>query len=66
MRGELGMKDTYIVALSGYGTEEDRRKSLFAGFDNHYVKPLDPSALPGILAEADRRKGRAVDAMISS
>jgi CheY-like chemotaxis protein/anti-sigma regulatory factor (Ser/Thr protein kinase) len=66
MRGELGMKDTYIVALSGYGTEEDRRKSLFAGFDNHYVKPLDPSALPGILAEADRRSGRAVDAMISS
>ncbi len=66
MRGELGMKDTYIVALSGYGTEEDRRKSLFAGFDNHYVKPLDPSALPGILAEADRRKGRAADAMISS
>jgi CheY-like chemotaxis protein len=66
MRGELGMKDTYIVALSGYGTEEDRRKSLFAGFDNHYVKPLDPSVLPGILAEADRRKGRAVDAMISS
>jgi CheY-like chemotaxis protein len=65
MRGELGMTDTYIVALSGYGTEEDRRKSLFAGFDNHYVKPLDPTALPGILAEAERRKGGAVDAMIA-
>ncbi len=65
MRGELGMTDTYIVALSGYGTEEDRRKSLFAGFDNHFVKPLDPTALPGILAEADRRKGGAVDAMIA-
>ncbi|HUQ29760.1 MAG TPA: response regulator [Usitatibacter sp.] len=65
MRGELGMTDTYIVALSGYGTEEDRRKSLFAGFDNHYVKPLDPTALPGILADAERRKGGAVDAMIA-
>jgi signal transduction histidine kinase/DNA-binding response OmpR family regulator len=66
MRRELGMTETYIVALSGYGTEEDRRKSLFAGFDNHFVKPLDPTALPGILAEADRRKGGAVDAMIAS
>jgi signal transduction histidine kinase/DNA-binding response OmpR family regulator len=66
MRGELGMKETYIVALSGYGTEEDRRKSLFAGFDNHFVKPLDPSALPGILAEAERRRGAALDAMIRS
>jgi CheY-like chemotaxis protein len=65
MRRELGMTETYIVALSGYGTDEDRRKSLFAGFDNHYVKPLDPTALPAILAEADRRKGAAVDAMIA-
>jgi CheY-like chemotaxis protein len=66
MRRELGMTETYIVALSGYGTEEDRRKSLFAGFDNHFVKPLDPSALPGILAEAERRKGASLDAMIRS
>ena len=66
MRRELGMTDTYIVALSGYGTEEDRRKSLFAGFDNHFVKPLDPLALPGILAEAERRRGSTVDAMIRS
>jgi CheY-like chemotaxis protein len=65
MRRELGMTETYIVALSGYGTEEDRRKSLFAGFDNHFVKPLDPTALPAILAEADRRRGAAVDAMIA-
>jgi signal transduction histidine kinase len=65
MRGELGMKDTYIVALSGYGTEEDRRKSLVAGFDNHFVKPLDPSALPSVLAECERRRGKSPDAMMS-
>jgi signal transduction histidine kinase/DNA-binding response OmpR family regulator len=57
MRKELGMTDAYIIALSGYGTEEDRRKSAHAGFDSHYVKPLDPSALPGILASAERRPG---------
>jgi signal transduction histidine kinase/DNA-binding response OmpR family regulator len=55
MRRELGMTDAYIIALSGYGTEEDRRKSFHAGFDTHLVKPLDPSALPGILASAGRR-----------
>ena len=38
------MTDVYIVALSGYGTEEDRRKSMHAGFDSHLVKPLDPAA----------------------
>jgi signal transduction histidine kinase/DNA-binding response OmpR family regulator len=54
MRKDLGMTDVYIVALSGYGTEEDRRKSLHAGFDNHLVKPLDPSQLPKILASARR------------
>ena len=66
MRRDLGMTETYIVALSGYGTEEDRRKSLFAGFDNHFVKPLDPSTLPAILAEAERRRGNPLDAMIPS
>jgi CheY-like chemotaxis protein len=65
MRKQLGMTDTYIVALSGYGTEEDRRKSLYAGFDSHFVKPLDPSALPTILAAAEKRRRAAVDAMIA-
>jgi two-component system CheB/CheR fusion protein len=55
MRKDLGMTDVYLVALSGYGTEEDRRKSLHAGFDSHLVKPLDPSLLPEILASAEKR-----------
>ena len=58
MRKDLGMTEAYMVALSGYGTEEDRRKSLYSGFDAHVVKPLDPSALPGILATADKRRAR--------
>jgi signal transduction histidine kinase/DNA-binding response OmpR family regulator len=66
MRGELGMTDTYIIALSGYGTEEDRRKSFHAGFDSHLVKPLEPTALPGILAAADRRHGQTPDVIMSS
>ncbi len=55
MRRDLGMTASYLIALSGYGTEEDRRKSLYAGFNTHLVKPLDPSKLPAILASAERR-----------
>ena len=65
MRRDLGMTDTYIVALSGYGTEEDRRKSLYAGFDSHLVKPLDPATLPSILAACERRKETPANAMIA-
>ena len=64
MRADLGMKDTYLVALSGYGTEEDRRKSLYAGFDSHLVKPLDPAELPSILARAGQGRPGPTDAMI--
>ena len=66
MRGELGMRDAYIVALSGYGSEEDRRKSIEAGFDAHFVKPLDPSALPRILAAAACREGGGAGAMMAT
>ena len=65
LRRDLGMTDAYIIALSGYGTEEDRRKSFYAGFDSHLVKPLDPALLPGILAEAQRRQGTASNAMMT-
>ncbi|MGE5095230.1 MAG: response regulator [Betaproteobacteria bacterium] len=58
IRKDLGMTDVYMVALSGYGTEDDRRRSLSAGFDTHLVKPLDPSMLPGILAAVDKRRSQ--------
>ena len=34
-----------IYALTGYGQEDDRRRSLQAGFDGHLVKPVIPSDL---------------------
>ncbi|HEV3008019.1 MAG TPA: response regulator [Burkholderiales bacterium] len=34
-----------IIAVTGYGQDEDRRRSLEAGFDQHIVKPLDPDLL---------------------
>jgi two-component system CheB/CheR fusion protein len=39
-----------LVALTGYGREEDRRRSRAAGFDDHLVKPVNPQALAELLA----------------
>ncbi|HQZ64332.1 MAG TPA: response regulator, partial [Planctomycetaceae bacterium] len=39
-----------IVALTGWGQEEDRRRSQEAGFDHHLVKPVEPAALDKLLA----------------
>jgi signal transduction histidine kinase/ActR/RegA family two-component response regulator len=40
-----------LVALTGYGRDEDRRRSQQAGFDHHLIKPVDPSTLKELLAE---------------
>ena len=38
-----------LIALSGYGQEEDRRRAREAGFDHHLVKPVDPERLSSLL-----------------
>jgi CheY-like chemotaxis protein len=38
-----------LVAFTGYGQDEDRRRVREAGFDHHLVKPLDPAVLEKIL-----------------
>ena len=38
-----------IVAVTGWGQEEDREKSREAGFDVHLVKPVDPNDLVRLL-----------------
>lgn len=40
-----------IIALTGWGEEEDRRRTLEAGFDHHLVKPVDFQSLLGVIAE---------------
>jgi PAS domain S-box-containing protein len=39
-----------IFALTGWGQEEDKRKTAEAGFDGHFVKPVDLKALSNLLA----------------
>jgi two-component system CheB/CheR fusion protein len=38
-----------LVAVTGYGQEEDRRRSREAGFNHHLVKPVTPEALQNLL-----------------
>ncbi|MEO6270923.1 MAG: response regulator, partial [Lautropia sp.] len=45
-----------IAALTGWGQEEDKRRSLEAGFDFHLVKPVEPAALENLLATLPPRQ----------
>jgi CheY-like chemotaxis protein len=49
-----GGGDMMLVALSGWGQEDDLRKSAAAGFDRHFVKPVDLHALMEVVALARR------------
>jgi PAS domain S-box-containing protein len=52
-----------LVAQTGWGHEDDRRKTIQAGFDHHLVKPVSPEALANLLASIDvkRETGRRAD-----
>jgi PAS domain S-box-containing protein len=41
---------TRLIALTGYGQDEDRQKALASGFDSHLTKPIDPTTLERVLA----------------
>ncbi|OGB23608.1 MAG: hybrid sensor histidine kinase/response regulator [Burkholderiales bacterium RIFCSPLOWO2_02_FULL_57_36] len=43
-----------LIAVTGYGTDEDKRKALEAGFDHHLVKPANLQNLLGIIKSAQR------------
>jgi CheY-like chemotaxis protein len=46
-----------LVALTGYGRDEDRAKSRQAGFNHHLVKPVEETVLARLLAEIEAAKG---------
>lgn len=48
VRAELG-RSVYLIALTGYGQPEDRRRALEAGFDAHFTKPVDVKAIEQLL-----------------
>ena len=46
-----------LVAITGYGRADDRRRSFEAGFDAHLTKPVAPEQLADVLAVETRRRG---------
>lgn len=51
IRKESWGKDTVLIALTGWGQNEDRRRTSEAGFDFHLVKPVESNTLVKVLAE---------------
>ena len=46
-----------LVAVSGWGRDADLQRSAAAGFDHHFLKPVDPNALIRLIGEERRACG---------
>jgi len=50
VRADPGLRTVRLIALTGWGSENDQRLALEAGFDVHCTKPVDLAVLAGLLA----------------
>jgi len=57
LRRQKGCDRLTLVAMTGYGQDEDRRRAQEAGFDHHLVKPVDPDVLQELLAHCESHPG---------
>lgn len=53
MKADRRTRDIRLIAVTGYGTDADRKRALAAGFDDHLVKPVGPSVLFEALNKID-------------
>jgi CheY-like chemotaxis protein len=49
LRAQPETSHTVLIAVTGYGQEQDRKNASAAGFNHHFVKPLDAERLIGVL-----------------
>ena len=56
LRAQPETVDAVLIAITGYGQEQDRTSALAAGFDRHFIKPVDIAALSALLAELARSR----------
>lgn len=50
LRRELDLNGVRLIALTGYGQDEDRERCYDAGFDEHLIKPVEPATLEDLLS----------------
>jgi PAS domain S-box-containing protein len=58
IRAQQGLNDVILVALTGWGQDDDRALSRAAGFDHHLVKPADIDALRTLLRSIEPARAR--------
>jgi PAS domain S-box-containing protein len=56
IRGTGWGRRAMLIAISGWGQEQDKRRALAAGFDRHLTKPIDPDGLEALLQGAPRHR----------
>ena len=57
LRGAPETRDAVLIAMTGWGQPQDRRRSAQAGFHRHIVKPVEPDDLEKHLDEVRSRPG---------
>jgi CheY-like chemotaxis protein len=57
LRQEAACRESVLIAVTGYGQPEDRRRSRAAGIDHHLLKPVDPDVLLALLSRAEAAPG---------
>ncbi len=50
IRAQSWGKDVFLIALTGWGQEEDKRRAAEAGFDQHFTKPIHPAEVVKLIA----------------
>ncbi len=55
LRAEPQLEGMTLVALTGWGQDQDRRRSTEAGIDHHLTKPVDPDVVRDLVTELSRR-----------
>jgi PAS domain S-box-containing protein len=55
LRQARGLERMVLIAMTGYGQDEDRRRTAEAGFAQHLVKPADPTTLKNAVSDALRK-----------
>jgi DNA-binding response OmpR family regulator len=55
IRARVGLARMYLAALTGWGQAKDRLSSHEAGFDDHFVKPIEPALREKLLERIHQR-----------
>jgi signal transduction histidine kinase len=57
LRQQAGHAEVVLIALTGYGQNQDRKRAAEAGFDYHFVKPVDPGELEAAIGTGLKESG---------